>query len=208
MCKESYGHGAEVRGAGWGKAASFNSLQGRDHFDGQATAPSFLSSPPCLGLLPYSLAFLLFWFNKTKSGSLAGKGEGRAARPHPNHHLKSPPPGPRAKLILGFPLQCLDSISMLPPAFPSPQPFSVFLGPGHIMEIGPQMEQLEPRLLRASSAPLFSSSLLSPETLTFLLLAKGRGAGSSRPLPKRYTFGKAKELDFPLPCSCLCPISH
>lgn len=37
-------------GQQWVKAASLNSLQGRDHFCGQATAPSFLSSLPKPGL--------------------------------------------------------------------------------------------------------------------------------------------------------------
>lgn len=37
-------------GQQWVKAASLNSSQGRDHFCGQATAPSFLSSLPMPGL--------------------------------------------------------------------------------------------------------------------------------------------------------------
>lgn len=90
----------------------------------------------------------------------------------PNRH----PPGPRAKLILGLPLQCLDSISVLPAALPSPKPFSVFLGQAGFWEIGLQTEQLEIELLRPSSAPLFPSCLPSLETLSFPLLSKGRGA--------------------------------
>ena len=45
MCRESFGHGAEVGGAGWGKVVNFNSLWGRDHFCGQAMTPSFLPFP-------------------------------------------------------------------------------------------------------------------------------------------------------------------
>lgn len=72
-----------LEGQGGERQLSLNSLWVRDHFCGQATAPSFLPSPLCLGLLPYFLAFLLFWFNKTKSDNLAGRDLGRAARPHP-----------------------------------------------------------------------------------------------------------------------------
>lgn len=46
LCRESFGHGAEVGGAGWGKVVKLNSLRGRDHVCGQAMAPFFLPSPP------------------------------------------------------------------------------------------------------------------------------------------------------------------
>lgn len=69
-------------------------LAGQGRFLWTGHGPVFPPIPPCLGLLPYFLDFLLFWFNKTKSGSLAGRDGGRASRPHPNHHPVSPPPAP------------------------------------------------------------------------------------------------------------------
>ena len=163
-CRESYGDGVEVS-----EAASISVDRPL------AVLPPL---PLCLGLLPQSLAFLLFWFNKTKSGALAARvrGElpGHTLIATQNHHPQVPEPSS------SFNTSILDSVSMLPTALPSPQPFSVFLGPGGLKEIGSQMEQLESGPLRASSAPLFPSSLLSPKTLSFPLLAKGRGSQIQR----------------------------
>lgn len=91
--------------------------------------------PPGLGLLPYSLAFLLFWFNKTKSGACRS-GLGGAARPHPNHQPQVPEPSSSwgSHFNASTPSLC----SLL--ALRSPQPFSVFLGPGGMRETDSQME--------------------------------------------------------------------
>lgn len=70
------------------------------------------------------------------------------------------------------------------------------------------MEQLESGFLSTSSAHLFPSSLLSPETLTFLLLAKGQGPRAPNPAGSclgEAPVRKAKALYFPLPCSCPYP---
>lgn len=90
-----------LEGPGWGEVVSLNSLWGRDHFC-EGTSPVLLLSP-CLGLLPHSLAFLLFWFNKTKSGSLAERDGERAARPHlitnpKSHHPQAHPGAPAGAL--------------------------------------------------------------------------------------------------------------
>lgn len=67
------------------------------------------------------------------------------------------------------------------------------------------MEQLVSEFLRASSTPLFPSSLLSPETLTFPLLVKGQGARIQQACLSDAPVKTAKEVYFPLPCSCPCP---
>ena len=81
-CRESYGDGVEVN-----EAASISV---------DRPLAVFSPLPPCLGLLPQSLAFLLFWFNKTKSGALAARvrGElpGHTLIATQNHHPQVPEP--------------------------------------------------------------------------------------------------------------------
>lgn len=66
---------AQVGEAGWGDSTPLLLVgQGPLLWTGHTLVLPPL--PPCLGLLPYSLAFLLFWFNKTV-WSLAARGWGR-----------------------------------------------------------------------------------------------------------------------------------
>lgn len=121
-----------------GEGSGLSSLRSRDHICGQATPRSF-SPPPCPGLLPYSLAFLLFWFNKTKSGAWhsGGREGGQQELPghtlitttnhHPRSERQAHPRSPH------FKASTLSLCSLL--ALPSP----VFLGSGGMREIGSQM---------------------------------------------------------------------
>ena len=106
-----------------GKGSELQLTVGQGPFLWRDHGPVLPPLLPCLGLLPHSLAFLLFWFNKTKSGSLAERDGERAARPHPNYQPQITIP----RLIPGLPLQCPDSIScaLLPSQVHSPSPFSL-----------------------------------------------------------------------------------
>lgn len=65
-----------------GMTAESQVIMRQGPFCGPATTSAFLPSPPGLGSLPQFLAFLLFWFKKTKPGSVVWKGgEGDQATP-------------------------------------------------------------------------------------------------------------------------------
>lgn len=93
LFRECYGHGAEVGKGRVGEDRWASTPLSQRPFLWTGHNPVLPLLPPRLGLQPYSLAFLLFWFNKTKSDSLAGRGGERAARPHPrpqSHHPQIP----------------------------------------------------------------------------------------------------------------------
>lgn len=154
--------------------------------------PPFL--PSMSGLAAYSLASLLFWFNKTKSGGLGGR-DGGAAMSHPNHHPQVPP---RAKLILELPGSAL-AVSVLPTALSRPQPFSGFLTSGGTRESGHQTEWLVPKGLFCPSLPILFAESRNPD-----LPPSGQGPRSpdpAGPCPRNAPVRKAEEVRL-----CLAPV--